>query len=193
MINCLYFVYSPHANNKICSKRSTTTTRTEIPPPPHSQPPLSPIATTHPFVSSSHTLQHAHTHTHTYRYCNMAYIADQLFPPIATIEESAEFSNFNYWREPVFELDDLVPQDVLDGCIVVNGTTATATVAVDLNVSAASTAASASTPASSFLSAEQATSSEPAINESHGDSGGGSPSQHSSNKSLPTIPEYHKV
>lgn len=36
----------------------------------------------------------------------MTYIADQLFPPINTIEESVEFSNFNYWREPVLELDD---------------------------------------------------------------------------------------
>ncbi len=31
----------------------------------------------------------------------MTYIVDQLFPPINDIEESVEFSNFNYWREPV--------------------------------------------------------------------------------------------
>lgn len=34
----------------------------------------------------------------------MTYIVDQLFPPINDIEESVEFSNFNYWREPVPEL-----------------------------------------------------------------------------------------
>ncbi|KAJ6642275.1 Phosphatidate phosphatase LPIN2 [Pseudolycoriella hygida] len=38
------------------------------------------------------------------QYCNMTYIVDQLFPPINDIEESVEFSNFNYWREPVQEL-----------------------------------------------------------------------------------------
>lgn len=35
----------------------------------------------------------------------MTNIVDQLFPPINTIEESVEFSNFNYWREPVAEMD----------------------------------------------------------------------------------------
>lgn len=34
----------------------------------------------------------------------MTYIVDQLFPPINDIEESVEFSNFNYWREPVPDL-----------------------------------------------------------------------------------------
>lgn len=34
----------------------------------------------------------------------MTYIVDQLFPPINDIEESVEFSNFNYWREPVQDL-----------------------------------------------------------------------------------------
>lgn len=35
----------------------------------------------------------------------MTYIVDQLFPPINDIEESVEFSNFNYWREPVCEIE----------------------------------------------------------------------------------------
>lgn len=35
----------------------------------------------------------------------MAYIVDQLFPPINDKEESVEFSNFNFWREPVLEID----------------------------------------------------------------------------------------
>lgn len=35
----------------------------------------------------------------------MAYIVDQLFPPVNDKEESVEFSNFNFWREPVLEID----------------------------------------------------------------------------------------
>lgn len=35
----------------------------------------------------------------------MAFIVDQLFPPINDREESVEFSSFNYWREPVMEID----------------------------------------------------------------------------------------
>ena len=34
----------------------------------------------------------------------MTYIVDQLFPPLKDDEGSIEFSNFNYWREPVVEL-----------------------------------------------------------------------------------------
>lgn len=53
----------------------------------------------------------------------MAYIADQLFPPINTIEESVEFSNFNYWREPVSDLD-LVSFE-LDDALIAAATTST--------------------------------------------------------------------
>lgn len=35
----------------------------------------------------------------------MAYIVDQLFPPINDHEESCEYSSVNYWREPVLEID----------------------------------------------------------------------------------------
>lgn len=35
----------------------------------------------------------------------MAYIVDQLFPPINDKEESVEFSSFNYWRDPVVDID----------------------------------------------------------------------------------------
>lgn len=35
----------------------------------------------------------------------MTHIVDQLFPPINDKEESVEFSNFNFWREPVLEID----------------------------------------------------------------------------------------
>lgn len=35
----------------------------------------------------------------------MAYIVDQLFPPMNDREESVEFSNFNYWRDPVLDID----------------------------------------------------------------------------------------
>lgn len=36
----------------------------------------------------------------------MAYIVDQLFPPVNDREESVEFSSFNYWREPVLDISD---------------------------------------------------------------------------------------
>ncbi|KFB36666.1 AGAP007636-PA-like protein [Anopheles sinensis] len=40
----------------------------------------------------------------------MAYIVDQLYPPIKHIEEEDnEYTSFNYWREPVPEID-------FDGC-----------------------------------------------------------------------------
>lgn len=36
----------------------------------------------------------------------MAYIVDQLFSPIKHIEEEdSEFTSFNYWREPVADID----------------------------------------------------------------------------------------
>lgn len=35
----------------------------------------------------------------------MAYIVDQYFPPINDREESVEFSSFNYWREPILDID----------------------------------------------------------------------------------------
>ena len=37
----------------------------------------------------------------------MTNIVDQLFPPVNMVEESVEFSNFNYWRDPVDEMLDL--------------------------------------------------------------------------------------
>lgn len=36
----------------------------------------------------------------------MAYIVDQLFPPVNDREESVEFSSFNYWREPFLDITD---------------------------------------------------------------------------------------
>lgn len=53
----------------------------------------------------------------------MTYIVDQLFPPINTIEESVEFSNFNYWREPVAEMDLI---DELDLSLLSIGSTSVA-------------------------------------------------------------------
>ncbi|KAH8234449.1 hypothetical protein KR038_010361 [Drosophila bunnanda] len=35
----------------------------------------------------------------------MTNIVDQLFPPVKHDEASAEFSNFNYWRDPIPDLD----------------------------------------------------------------------------------------
>lgn len=39
----------------------------------------------------------------------MAYIVDQLFPPLQSEEnvEDIEYSSFNYWRDPVAELVDI--------------------------------------------------------------------------------------
>lgn len=41
------------------------------------------------------------------RYCSMTYIVDQLFPPIKYDEVPVEFSNFNYWRDPIPDLPEL--------------------------------------------------------------------------------------
>lgn len=39
----------------------------------------------------------------------MAYIVDQLFPPLQSEEsvEDIEYSSFNYWRDPLEELMDI--------------------------------------------------------------------------------------
>ncbi|XP_058124848.1 phosphatidate phosphatase LPIN3 [Anopheles ziemanni] len=55
-------------------------------------------------------LKHELTQTFQSTYANMAYIVDQLYPPIKHIEEEDnEYTSFNYWREPVPEID-------FDGC-----------------------------------------------------------------------------
>lgn len=42
----------------------------------------------------------------------MTYIVDQLFPPIKDDEGAVEYSSFNYWREPVYEIDlEIQPVD----------------------------------------------------------------------------------
>uniref|UniRef100_A0A182XZI6 phosphatidate phosphatase n=1 Tax=Anopheles stephensi TaxID=30069 RepID=A0A182XZI6_ANOST len=51
-------------------------------------------------------LKHELTQTFQSTYANMAYIVDQLYPPIKHIEEEDnEYTSFNYWREPVPEID----------------------------------------------------------------------------------------
>lgn len=50
-------------------------------------------------------LKHELNKTFQSSYRNMAYIVDQLFPPVNYKEESVEFSNFNYWRDPVLDID----------------------------------------------------------------------------------------
>ncbi|EDW02281.1 GH19982 [Drosophila grimshawi] len=37
----------------------------------------------------------------------MTYIVDQLFPPVKHDEVDVEFSNFNYWRDPILDLPEL--------------------------------------------------------------------------------------
>lgn len=42
-----------------------------------------------------------------FRYCSMTYIVDQLFPPIKLTDEDdcIEYTWFNYWRDPLLEVD----------------------------------------------------------------------------------------
>lgn len=50
-------------------------------------------------------LKHELNKTFQSTYHNMAYIVDQYFPPINDRVESVEFSSFNYWREPILDID----------------------------------------------------------------------------------------
>lgn len=51
-------------------------------------------------------LKHELTQTFQSTYCSMTYIVDQLFPPVNGTDGSIEFSNVNYWRDPLPELGD---------------------------------------------------------------------------------------
>lgn len=64
-------------------------------------------------------LKHELNKTFQSTYHSMAYIVDQLFPPVNDREESVEFSNFNFWREPVIDVncDDLLDVNQLNGSI----------------------------------------------------------------------------
>lgn len=42
-----------------------------------------------------------------FRYLSMSQIADQLFPVRSKQTLAEEFSEFNYWREPILEIEDL--------------------------------------------------------------------------------------
>lgn len=94
----------------------------------------------------------------------MAYIVDQLFPPIQNDEEYIEYSSFNYWRDPVFDIPEL-----------------------DLNLSdtAAAVAATVAVVAGGNGNAEQPSSGRTTPNSNS--------STHILNKALPTIPENIKV
>ncbi|XP_017087737.2 phosphatidate phosphatase LPIN3 isoform X4 [Drosophila bipectinata] len=56
-------------------------------------------------INTKGELKHELTQTFQSSYCSMTYIVDQLFPPVKHDEASAEFSNFNYWRDPIPDLD----------------------------------------------------------------------------------------
>lgn len=57
-------------------------------------------------INTKGELKHELTQTFQSTYANMAYIVDQLFPPIMHIEEEdSEFTSFNYWRDPVPDID----------------------------------------------------------------------------------------
>nr|NP_001097228.1 lipin, isoform B [Drosophila melanogaster]NP_001188882.1 lipin, isoform K [Drosophila melanogaster]ABV53728.1 lipin, isoform B [Drosophila melanogaster]ADI80335.1 lipin isoform K [Drosophila melanogaster]ADV37131.1 lipin, isoform K [Drosophila melanogaster] len=56
-------------------------------------------------INTKGELKHELTQTFQSSYCSMTYIVDQLFPPVKLDEASAEFSNFNYWRDPIPDLE----------------------------------------------------------------------------------------
>lgn len=57
-------------------------------------------------INTKGELKHELTQTFQSTYANMAYIVDQLFPPMKHIEaEDIEFTSFNYWREPLADID----------------------------------------------------------------------------------------
>ncbi|XP_043663163.1 phosphatidate phosphatase LPIN2 isoform X4 [Drosophila teissieri] len=56
-------------------------------------------------INTKGELKHELTQTFQSSYCSMTYIVDQLFPPVKHDEASAEFSNFNYWRDPIPDLE----------------------------------------------------------------------------------------
>ncbi|XP_063702391.1 phosphatidate phosphatase LPIN3 isoform X2 [Culicoides brevitarsis] len=60
-------------------------------------------------INTKGELKHELTQTFQSSYCGMAYIVDQLFPPLHSEEsvEDIEYSSFNYWRDPVAELVDI--------------------------------------------------------------------------------------
>lgn len=57
-------------------------------------------------INTKGELKHELMQTFQSTYSNMASIVDQLFPPIKHIEaEDSEFTSFNYWRDPVPDID----------------------------------------------------------------------------------------
>ncbi|XP_026842791.1 phosphatidate phosphatase LPIN3 isoform X5 [Drosophila persimilis] len=55
-------------------------------------------------INTKGELKHELTQTFQSSYCSMTYIVDQLFPPVKLDEAATEFSNFNYWRDPIPDL-----------------------------------------------------------------------------------------
>ncbi|XP_032589821.1 phosphatidate phosphatase LPIN3 isoform X4 [Drosophila grimshawi] len=58
-------------------------------------------------INTKGELKHELTQTFQSSYCSMTYIVDQLFPPVKHDEVDVEFSNFNYWRDPILDLPEL--------------------------------------------------------------------------------------
>lgn len=85
-------------------------------------------------------LKHELNKTFQSTYHNMAYIVDQLFPPVNDREESVEFSSFNYWREPVLDISDcdqlLYSNAAITPIATAQHTTIPATIVVDNELSA---------------------------------------------------------
>lgn len=57
-------------------------------------------------INTKGELKHELTQTFQSTYANMAYIVDQLFPPIKHVDqEDSEYTSFNYWRDPVPDIE----------------------------------------------------------------------------------------
>ncbi|XP_017865930.1 PREDICTED: phosphatidate phosphatase LPIN3 isoform X4 [Drosophila arizonae] len=61
-------------------------------------------------INTKGELKHELTQTFQSSYCSMTYIVDQLFPPVKHDEVDIEFSNFNYWRDPIPDLPELTTE-----------------------------------------------------------------------------------
>ncbi|XP_017960341.1 phosphatidate phosphatase LPIN3 isoform X4 [Drosophila navojoa] len=61
-------------------------------------------------INTKGELKHELTQTFQSSYCSMTYIVDQLFPPVKHDEVDIEFSNFNYWRDPIPDLPELATE-----------------------------------------------------------------------------------
>lgn len=58
----------------------------------------------------------------------MTNIVDQMFPPMSELDVAIEYTNVNYWREPMLELDETMLYSIR------NDTNPTANGSIELNL-----------------------------------------------------------